>query len=208
MRHGGVAIPSGSLKAKDEPIPARKIGRPCVRVRPEQVRQLLREGLSLRQTAIELGIGLATAGRLRDAITHASQNDGTPPQNSCRTRSEDIPHSGPTQPSGAPETLEAHAPDGDVRHPGNEPETADPVSSEVATESEDDAPGGIRPISVRRRDRPKPPSDDRKPMTPSNERWRPYDGGRLSPCPNCALRRHRINSGFVICDNCFPLRGY
>ena len=185
----------------------RKPGRPRVGATSAQVRELLQAGFSLHRAANELNIGLATAGRLRDATsTEVSQNSPGPSQNSCRARSEDIPRPDRTQP---PEPL--HSPEPAMEdsrlQPEHRPEPAEPSPTEDAADSEDDATGGIRPISIRRQPRPIMRADERKPTT-TDDRWRPYDGGPLPPCPKCGLRRHRVTTGWVICDFCFPLRNY
>jgi transposase-like protein len=59
-----------------EPGTKNPVGRPRVSVTPEQVRQLLSQGVSLRQTAKALGIGTATAMRLVPI-----KNDRVPSQN-------------------------------------------------------------------------------------------------------------------------------
>jgi hypothetical protein len=181
-----------------------KGGRPRVKISPSQVKDLRDQGMSWRKVALALDTSTATAERLYQSISGASQNSVGPSQNSCRTRTEGIPRPGPTEPSGAPEPQEP-ATEVDQLQPDQGPEIVEPPQSEDKVEPVDEVPAGIRPISVRRRLKSMTPRDEGKAMKPTGGKWRPYDGGKLPPCPVCGLRRHRLMAGSVICDACFPV---
>jgi hypothetical protein len=59
-------VPNTNLK--------RKVGRPCVSIRPEQVGLLKRQDVSWRRIGKALGIGTATAMRLFKSIDGARPN--------------------------------------------------------------------------------------------------------------------------------------
>jgi hypothetical protein len=72
----------------------RRVGRPSVSIKPEQVDELKRQDLSWRQIGKMLGIGTATAMRLFRSIESSPQYSRCSSQNSGASRIEGIRQAG------------------------------------------------------------------------------------------------------------------